>query len=62
MLRCLGGKCFFHLQERGVEVEPVASNVNGHGELKYQGLKIMERKVSTKFKTNGQLCSPGRGT
>ena len=25
---------FLHLQQRGVEVEPVASNVNGHGELK----------------------------
>ena len=30
---------FLHLQQRGVEVEPVASNVNGHRELKYQGLK-----------------------
>ena len=33
-----------HLQERGVEVEPVASNVNGHGELKYQGLNDHGKK------------------
>ena len=42
---------FFHLEERGVQVEPVASNVDCHGQLKYHDLKRNRKRFQIKYCT-----------